>query len=78
MSFRKIHNPNYAGLKTYYSEPDPQEGKCLYLRLISPAFAACGHTSPVPHSAPTGLASRFRIRTKLYAAAAKVNTHPTL
>jgi hypothetical protein len=25
----------------------------------------CGHTSPVVHAAPTGLASRFRIRTRL-------------
>src|ERR1700730_259190 len=54
----------YAELKIHFSETDCQEGKCLYLRLISPAFAACGHTSPVPHAAPTGLASRFRIRTR--------------
>ena len=78
MSFWKIRNPHYAELKTHCSETDCQEGKCLYLRLISPAFAACGHTSPVPHVAPTGLASRFRIPTRLYAAAAKVNTLPTL
>jgi hypothetical protein len=39
-----------------------------------PAF---GHTSPLTHTAPTGLGSSFRIRTKLYAAAAKVNTQPT-
>ena len=78
MSFWKIRNPHYAELKTDCSETDYQEGNCLYLRLILPAFAACGHTSPVPHAAPTGLANRFRIRTRLYAAAAKVNTHPTL
>ena len=77
-SFSEICNPHYAELKIYCSETDCEEGKCLYLRLVLPAFAACGHTSPVPHAAPTGLASRFRIRTRLYAAAAKVNTHPTL
>ncbi len=78
MSFLKIRNPHYAELKIHCSETDYQEGKCLYLRLVLPAFAARGHTSPVPHAAPTGLASRFRIRTRLYAAAANVNTHPTL
>ena len=51
---------------------------CLALRLVLPAWAADGHTSPLTHAAPTGLASRFRIRTRLYAPAAKVNTQPTL
>ena len=49
----------------------------FYLRLFSAALPAFGHTSPLTHAAPTGLASRFRIRTRLYAAAANVNTQPT-
>jgi hypothetical protein len=40
-------------------------------------YPARGHASPSPHAAPPGLASRFRILNRLYAAA-KVKTHPTL
>ncbi len=43
------------------------------LQFVSPAFAARGRTSPVAHAAPTERASRLRIRTRLYAAAVKVN-----
>src|SRR5260370_31180108 len=39
-----------------------QVRKCLYLRLVLPAIATCGHTSP---AAPTRLASRLRILTSL-------------
>ena len=39
--------------------------ECFYLRPILRALAAREHTSPLTHAAPTGLASRFRIRTRL-------------
>ena len=42
-----------------------------------PILPESGHTSPLTHAPPTELAVSFRIRTRLYAAAANVNTQLT-
>jgi hypothetical protein len=58
-------NPYYAELEMTASEMLRQNVKCLDLLSLLPALAACGHTSPLTHAAPSGLASNFRMRTRL-------------
>lgn len=75
--FSEIRNLHYAELKADCSQVAAQITNLFFLRPFSAALPLFGHTSPLTHTAPTGLASSFRIRTRLYAAAANVNIQPT-